>query len=201
MNWRERVLKTLIPLRSTCYHCTMCHLGRKWLGSSIHPQVFSTMNPSRWVIVGQNPGLNERIQKVPFVGDAGKYFDQTIEKFGIKRSDFYITNCTKCWTENNQAPDRTEQEACLPFLSMELKLLKPKLVVALGAIAFSVLCPSERLTPSLGKIINSKRFDVKVFPVYHPSPRNMSNPDRKTQFIKDIKKLCRLMAIAREKEI
>ena len=82
---------------------------------------------------------------------------------------------------------------CEPFLRMELQILRPNLVVALGAVAFSVLCPKMQFTPKLGKGIDSKKFDVKVFPLYHPSPLNTSNPTRKKKFIHDLTMLCKLI--------
>lgn len=193
---QNKKLRMLRPLNDACMECTMCRLGRQehiHNGNKIEqPHVFSNMNPSKYVIVGQNPGYNECVRGEPFVGDAGSNFDLEIEKNGLTRNTFYITNSLKCHTPENRKPEVDELEACEPFLAMELKLLKPLIVVALGAAAFEILCPNKVFSESLGKITQSK-FNVKVFATYHPSPRNMVDQSRKAKFEKDIATLCALI--------
>ena len=192
----DKHLRMLRPLRDTCMECTMCRLGRQ---EHIHngkkleqSHVFSNMNPSRYMVVGQNPGFNECEKGEPFVGDAGDNFNLEVEKNGLTRDKFYITNALKCHTPENRKPESDELTACEPYLKMELKLLRPLIVVALGASAFEVLCPGKKLSDCLGKITHSP-FDVKVYAVYHPSPRNMVDPTRKSRFEKDIMMLCALI--------
>ncbi|MEM3000672.1 MAG: uracil-DNA glycosylase [Candidatus Nitrosocaldus sp.] len=189
-------LNMLRPLRAACKSCTMCNLGvidHTHLGERIEDyRVFSNMRPSRFVVIGQNPGYNECVQDEPFVGDAGTIFNNEITKHGIDRSMFYITNVVKCHTPDNRKPERDEIEACKPFIMMELKLLKPILVITLGAVAFQVLCPDRQYSDSLGKVVQST-FGVNVYPIYHPSPRNMQHPERRAKFDSDIAALCALI--------
>jgi uracil-DNA glycosylase len=76
---------------------------------------------------------------------------------------------------------------------MEIGILRPKLVITLGAVAFGVFCPELLMKDCFGKIVESKKFGVKVYPVYHPSPRNTSIKERKECFDNNIRTLCKLI--------
>lgn len=200
--WSERVQRMLESMHGTVMNCTICPLGRQ-LCEERHtlfdPHVFSNMNPSQWMIVGQNPGYNECLEHQPFVGDAGKYFDRQLMRFGLRRDNFYISNAVRCHTINNKKPTNEHIMACEPFLRMELMLLKPKLVVTLGAVPFGVFCPKLKLSDNLGKIHKSDKFDINIFPLYHPSPRNINLKERRLKFEKDLKLLCKLIRAYKHK--
>ena len=194
--WQERVLRMLRTVRKTVISCSMCHLGRKMCIDneySFDPHVFSNMIPSRWMVVGQNPGFNECMKGEPFVGDAGKFFDKCVKDGGLSRSNFYISNAVRCHTVGNEKPMAEHVERCEPFLRIEINLLRPRLVITLGAVAFEVFCPGMKLTKNLGGIVESDKFGVKVYPVYHPSPRNMNVKARMEKFEEDISNLCKLV--------
>jgi len=194
--FEEKSLRQLRQLWDFCSSCSICRLGSKLQernGQKFDPHVFSNMKPSKWVIVGQNPGYNECLEHEPFVGDAGKFFNKTLEEFGLSRDKFYITNAVHCFTPNNRKPENDEVENCIDFLRFELKILKPKLVITLGAVSFGYLCPQETYSDSLGKIVKSKVVGYPVYPIYHPSPRNMSAQNRKIKFRKDMQNLCKLI--------
>lgn len=198
--WEERTLRMLRPLSDTCRSCSMCELGRSMATDDhpttimeLDPHVFSNMNPSRWVIVGQNPGKNECLKGEPFVGQSGEFFNKVIKKCGLPRDKFYITNAVKCKTPKNEYPSNKHKDRCEPFLRMEFHLLQPILVITLGRLAFDILCPELVMRDWLGKVATSSKFGVKVYPVYHPSPMNMSNRDRKKKFVEDIYRLQKLI--------
>ena len=196
---QQEHLKFLRPLKAACKECKMCRLGRTEHTHNNKPlqeqHVFSNMNPSKFVVIGQNPGYNECIQDEPFVGDAGEYFNTTVEQYGLTRNHFYITNIVKCHTPENRKPEEDEALMCESFIRMELMTLRPQLVVTLGAVAFESLCPNLIYSDSLGKIVKSNKFNVQVYPIYHPSPRNMVDPSRKNKFENDIKDLCALVKV------
>jgi DNA polymerase len=180
----------------------MCELGRNAaVRNDIErdPHVFSNMNPTRFAVIGQNPGWNELKAGEPFVGDAGANFNKEIEANGLSRDDFYIGNGVKCFTPKNAKPGPKHQERCKPFLKMELSLIKPLLVIVLGASAFEALCPGVKFGESLKKITKSEAFDVNVYAVYHPSPRNMNSPGRANMFRDQIKVLCKLVNKLKQK--
>ncbi len=144
MSSYDRKLAMLEHVRLACSVCTMCELGLKDAtrnGVDRNPHVFSNMRPHRFMIIGQNPGWDELAVNEPFVGAAGKNFDIEIEKHGLSRNDFYICNAVRCFTTDNQRPNSKHIERCDVFLRIEINLIKPKLLVALGSVAFEQLCP------------------------------------------------------------
>ncbi|MDP1712592.1 MAG: uracil-DNA glycosylase [Candidatus Nanopelagicaceae bacterium] len=192
----ERAAHMLQCLQGVVRCCTLCELGRQNCverNTEFDPHVFSTMTISKWMVVGQNPGFNECLQHEPFVGDAGKNFNERIQRHGLTRRRFYVSNAVKCHTLGNEQPSPEQVDICSKFLQLEIAILKPTLVVTLGAVPFQAFCPALDYSSSLGKIHHSKRFDVKVFPVYHPSPRNMNDLGRRSKFYKDVETLCKLI--------
>jgi len=200
MEWKERVGVMLGKVHDLCLNCTMCHLGWKpceEFDTVFDPHVFSNMSPSRWMVVGQNPGYNECIQHIPFVGEAGKSFDKALSRFGISRKNIYVTNTVKCHTIGNEKPTFEQVSRCEPILRLEIAILRPLLVITLGQVAFEILCGGNKIKPvyseNLGKMIFSEKFGVKVYPVYHPSPRNLSDETRKKKFNEQMVRLCKVI--------
>ncbi len=192
----ERKLRMLRPLSLSCLACSMCELGLKGAeknGIMRDPHVFSNMNPKRIMVVGQNPGWNELEEREPFVGLAGRNFNKELAKHGLSRDDFYICNTVRCFTEGNARPLEKHKQRCEPFLRMEIALIKPRFVVALGAVAFEQFCPELVFSESLKNIVTSSHFGVKVFPVYHPSPINFRDSSRKRDFESQMAILCALV--------
>ncbi len=105
------------------------------------------------MVVGQNPGAEEDESGRPFVGRAGKYLTKTLAEFGIKREDLYITNIVKHTSPQNRKPYPDEVEACLPYLMTQISMIKPKIIVLLGA--------SAKETPRVE--------GIDYFEVIHPS--------------------------------
>jgi DNA polymerase len=87
------------------------------------------------MVVGQNPGADEDETGRPFIGRAGKYLTKTLAEFGIKRETLYITNIVKHTSPANRKPYPNEVEACLPYLMAQISIIKPKIIVLLGASA------------------------------------------------------------------
>jgi len=192
----DRRMRMLRQLSLTCQACTMCELGRKEACKNDicrDPHVLSNMNPVRVVVVGQNPGWNELEYREPFIGAAGKNFDNEIAKHGMSRADFYITNIVKCWTPGNSKPDYKHVQRCSPFLQMEINLIRPHFVVTLGAVSFGALCPGVVYSEGLKKLSDSSVYGVKVFAVYHPSPLNMNHAGPRAAFQDQIATLCNLI--------
>ena len=128
------------------------------------------------MLVGEQPGDYEDVAGKPFVGPAGKIMDQALEEAGIDRSDVYVTNAVKHfkWEPRgkrriHKKPNSREIAACRPWLEAELRLVKPMLLVCLGATAAqAIFGPSFRVTRERGKVLSSK-FAPKVLATVHPS--------------------------------
>lgn len=94
--------------------------------------------------VGEGPGANEDESGRPFVGRAGQLLDQMIEAMGYSRSEIYICNVVCCRPPKNRKPEKAEADACNMFLAGQLRIVKPKMVVALGATAAQALTNSKK---------------------------------------------------------
>jgi DNA polymerase len=115
------------------------------------------------VLVGEQPGDQEDRRGAPFVGPAGRLLDRALEEAGIDRSMAYVTNAVKHFKFTQSAPgkrrihatpDTWEVQACRPWLTAELALLEPEVVVALGATAGKALLgPSFRVTKQRGLLL------------------------------------------------
>lgn len=115
--------------------------------------------------VGEAPGRDEDLRGKPFVGRAGKILDKWIEEAGL--TNYAIINIVKCRPPNNRPPNQAEIRACLLHLIKQIHELNPKLIVALGRTACSVLINKSEITANIGKIFNSKYGKVFILP--HPA--------------------------------
>jgi len=112
-----------------CKRCPLHKQGRKQI-------VFGVGNPhADLMFVGEGPGADEDAQGEPFVGRAGQLLNNMIKAMGLAREEVYIANVVKCRPPGNRTPEREECETCSPFLMRQIAVIKPKVVVALGAVA------------------------------------------------------------------
>jgi uracil-DNA glycosylase family protein len=175
--------------------CTACHLYKR------ATQTVFGEGPkgAPMMLVGEQPGDYEDVAGKPFVGPAGKIMDRALEEAGIDRSQVYVTNAVKHfkWEPRgkrriHQKPNSREIAACRPWLEAELRLVKPKLLVCLGATAAqAIFGPSFRVTRERGKVLSSK-FAPRVLATVHPSsllrqPDEESREREYKQFVVDLR--------------
>jgi uracil-DNA glycosylase family protein len=170
-------------LREASRKCTACHLYKRATQTVFGegPKAAPIM------LVGEQPGDYEDVAGKPFVGPAGKIMDRALEEAGIDRKKVYVTNAVKHfkWEPRgkrriHQKPNSREIAACRPWLEAELRLVKPKLVVLLGATAGqAIFGPSFRVTRERGKLLSSK-FAPKVMATVHPSSL-LRQPDEESR--------------------
>lgn len=140
-------------------------------------------NPnSKIVFVGEAPGQKEDEQGIPFVGQAGKLLEELLGTIGFKREDVYITNVVKFRPPENRDPTPEEKEACLPFLQMELSIIKPTVIVPLGRHALTQFFTKMSITDAHGKAHTVG--NMTVFPIYHPAAA-LHNPGLRTALFDD----------------
>jgi DNA polymerase len=113
------------------YGCKKCRL---WQGAK-HGVPGEGPLDAKVMFVGQNPGADEDELSRPFVGRSGKYLTKTLAEYGIKREDVFITNIVKHVSPKNRKPFPDEVAACLPYLITQIRFVKPKIIVLLGASA------------------------------------------------------------------
>lgn len=152
--------------------CTKCrlHLGRK------NAVPGSGRIDSGLMLIGEAPGATEDELGLPFVGAAGKLLDSILEELRTKREDLYITNVVKCRPPNNRQPARDEIDACSIYLESQILLIKPKVIVTLGAIAGEWVCSRMGIkwlgvTRMRGRIYRGRilGLPVTLVPTYHPA--------------------------------
>ena len=195
-------------LKKDCLACRRCAIGGRCPdGSEWSPEpdddgtiqpfsnVFSTMNLEVEVmVVGQNPGADEVAQGEPFVGSSGKVFNESLKRIvGIERDSLYITNTVKCYTQVNRKPTQGEVDNCRDFLDLEVKLVEPKVVVALGSLAFKAMTGMSGVMRHSGEVVVSPRYLVPVIAMLHPSPYNTNNPERREMFEAAMDKLAAVL--------
>lgn len=152
-------------LESIVAHCNKCQLCE-----SATYKVFGEGNPkAKIMFVGEAPGREENASGRPFVGGAGKLLEKAFTKLSIKRSSVYISNIVHCWPPGNRKPTPSETSLCLPYLESQIKCIKPKVIVALGATSMHALTDQHS---SIGKV-RGRAFagpnGVLCVATWHPS--------------------------------
>lgn len=131
-----------------------------------------------WLFVGEAPGAEEDARGEPFVGQAGRLLDSMLAALGMSRArNVYIANVLKCRPPNNRTPEPGEAAACQPYLERQLALLRPKLIVALGKSAASLLLSTDATIASLRGRVHDYR-GVPLIVTYHPAYLLRNLPDK-----------------------
>ena len=137
------------------------------------------------MFVGEGPGRQEDEQGLPFVGAAGQLLDLALDSLSFDPDDYYIANVVKCRPPMNRTPAPDEARACLNFLRAQFALVKPKIIVCLGAVAHSNLVSSEQsITKSRGVWVQKK--DVWFLSTFHPAAL-LRDEQKKMPFWEDLK--------------
>ena len=176
-------------LEKNCLSCVRCSLS-----TTRTNVVFGRGNPkAKLFIIGEGPGQQEDEQGVAFVGRAGKMLDSVFSSVGIDTNkDCYISNIVKCRPPNNRKPLANEVSECIPWLTQQIKLIKPKVIVLAGSTAVqSYLNIDEPISKLRGTWIIKE--NIKFMPIFHPSYllRNPSKEKGKPKWLtwEDLKKV------------
>jgi len=212
---RETILEALTPkpehgiidpaaalklIREDLGDCTRCKLhkqGRKQI-------VFGVGNPQAdLMFVGEGPGADEDQQGEPFVGRAGQLLNNMIKAMGLRREDVYIANVVKCRPPGNRTPERDECETCSPFLMRQIEVIKPKAVVALGAVAAkNLLAINAPMSELRGRWYDFKPAGsdptwpgTRLAVTYHPAFL-LRDPRQKGEAWKDLQMVMKYLGLA-----
>ncbi len=173
-----------------CTRCVLHQQGRKQI-------VFGVGNPKAdLVFIGEAPGADEDQQGEPFVGRAGQLLTNMIKAMGLEREQVYIANIIKCRPPNNRTPERDECETCSPFLMRQIATIKPKVIVALGAVAAKTLLAINdsmsnlrgrwyEFRPTGARSNDPKWTGAKLAVTYHPAFL-LRDPRQKKEAWKDL---------------
>ena len=158
------------------------------------------------MFVGEQPGDQEDRAGKPFVGPAGKMLDDAMQEAGVPRDEAYVTNAVKHfkWEPRgtrrlHSKPSAREVGACRPWLETEISIVKPELIVCLGATAAqSLLGPAFRITKQRGQMVTDTKWAPAVTATYHPSallriPDEAGREKAYAEFVDDLRKVAKAM--------
>lgn len=169
--------------------CTRCrlHKGRTNL-------VFGVGNVNAdLMFVGEGPGADEDAKGEPFVGRAGQLLNNMISAMGIKREDVYIANVVKCRPPQNRTPEKDECDTCSPFLMRQIDIIKPKVIVALGAVAAkNLLAVNDSMSNLRGRWYDFR--NSKLLVTYHPAYL-LRDPRQKKEAWKDLQMVMKYLEL------
>ena len=151
-------------IREDIGDCTRCalHKGRNKI-------VFGDGSPNaRILFVGEGPGADEDAQGIPFVGKAGQLLNNMIAAMGLKREEVYIANVVKCRPPGNRTPEPDEANTCSPFLFRQIDVVRPQVIVALGATAATYLLGQRQPLAGLRGRVHAFRGSQLIV-TYHPA--------------------------------
>jgi DNA polymerase len=181
----------------SCQRCKLAKLGRKQI-------VFGTGDAqAKLMFIGEGPGADEDEQGLPFVGRAGQLLNNMIVAMGLKREQVYIANIVKCRPPGNRTPERDECDTCSPFLMRQIRVVQPKVIVALGATAAkNLLGMNDSMAALRGRFydfspkgsMTDAPFDCKLAVTYHPAFL-LRDPRQKKETWKDLQMVMKFMGL------
>jgi len=194
--------KSLTAFRDAAADCKACDLWERGTQT-----VFGAgARRAEVVFVGEQPGNEEDLTGKPFVGPAGRLLDDALLEAGIDRTHIYVTNVVKHfkWEPRgkrriHKKPNAHEITACRPWLEAEISLVKPKVIVCLGATAAQALLGAQfKVTKQRGQFIESTLAPY-IMATVHPSsilraPDDETRHDEKRKFIDDLKKVAHVLS-------
>ena len=164
-----------------CTRCPLAYGGR-------HKIVFGDGEPNaRLMFVGEGPGADEDESGLPFVGKAGQLLNNMISAMGLQREEVYIANIVKCRPPANRTPEYVEATTCSQFLIQQIDVVKPQVIVALGATAATYLLGVKQSLASLRGSWHEAR-GAKVAVTYHPAFL-LRDPRQKGEAWKDLQRV------------
>jgi uracil-DNA glycosylase family 4 len=174
---------TMEEVRKQLGDCKRCKLHR-----TRQTIVFGEGNErATLMFIGEGPGSDEDVQGRPFVGKAGQLLTKIIESINLPREEVYIANIIKCRPPQNRNPEPDEIQSCNPFLMKQIRVIRPRIICALGTFSAQTLLKTDTKISAL----RGKFFDlegIKVIPTYHPAFL-LRNPERKREVWEDMKKI------------
>lgn len=176
MDWQE-----LAAAVADCHACRLCEHRR-------HTVFEDGSRQARLLFFGEGPGADEDAQGIPFVGKAGELLTKMIHAMQFSREEVYICNTVKCRPPGNRNPEPDETEACRAFAMRQIELVKPEVIVILGAVPLRFLFPKiyGGIRSMRGKWMNFN--GIRVMPTYHPAYL-LRDPAAKADAWKDLQQV------------
>jgi len=191
----DKIIKKINQIERDVQNCRKCNLWKK----RKNPVVGEGFVYAKVMFIGEAPGYNEDLSGRPFVGKAGKIFEELLHYVGFERSNVYVTNILKCRPPKNRNPKRVEISSCTPYLNKQILTIQPKVIVTLGNFATSYIFKKFELkVAEIGKIhgiiypIKHLAFECNILPLYHPAAV-VYNPNLKRILMEDFKSIKKIL--------
>jgi len=182
-----KILEEITRQVQTCEKCEL-HFSRKKAVPGEGPADASIM------LIGEGPGFFENEQGRPFVGQAGKFLDELLQKAGLQRRDVFITNVVKCLPPSNRDPLPAELQACGAYLEQQIESINPQIIVTLGRFSMARFLPNARISEIHGQ--SSTVRGRLIVPMYHPAAA-LHQPSLKSTVEQDFARLPEFIEQAR----
>lgn len=164
--------KALERIENIVKKCKGCSLNE----TCINPVLGEGNLNARIMFIGEAPGKKEDELGRPFVGKAGRIFDEMLDSIKLSRDDVYISNILKCRPPKNRNPLKSEIEKCSKFIDKQIEIINPEIIVPMGNYAIKFIFNKfklklEKINRIHGKIflVNSSFYRLKIIPIYHPA--------------------------------
>lgn len=192
---------TIAELRAEARGCRACDLWK----TATRTVFGEGRETAKIIFIGEQPGDREDLEGRPFVGPAGKLLDRALEEAGIDRNFVYVTNVVKHfkWKPRgkrriHEKPGTKEVDACIPWLDAEIAVIRPEIIVCLGATAAQALLGKEfRVTKERGKWIETEGGGPRIIATIHPSAilraRTEDREHEYREFVHDLKVVARAL--------
>ena len=167
-------MSALTELYQEIERCQDCELGKH------RTKVVPGEGPEKTSIlfIGEAPGWHEDQQGRPFVGPAGKYLEDLLASINLKREQVYIANVIKCRPPGNRDPLPGEIQACSKWLTRQIEMIKPQMIITLGRYSMAKYFPNQSISQVHGKA--RKQDDIIYYAMYHPAAALHQGSLRKT---------------------
>ena len=183
----------LSAIHTEIYHCTKCplHEGRT------HTVPGGGDPDAEILFIGEAPGQQEDEQGLPFVGRSGKLLEELLATIKLTRNDVFIANVVKCRPPNNRNPEKEEIDSCNPYITAQIEVLDPLMIVTLGKFGMQMFFPNER---SITKIHGREKFGTRrvYYPLYHPAYA-LRQQSAKAELFEDFARIPDILAEVRRK--
>lgn len=179
LDWNKSNFEELIQAVSSCTKCELC--------KSRTNTVFGEGSPTaELMIIGEGPGRDEDEQGRPFVGRSGQLMTKMLQAMGFERNDVFIANIVKCRPPANRVPTPAEAQTCLPYLLQQIDIIKPKVILLLGATPLKYILDLVGITKLHGTWYEF--HGIKTMASFHPAYL-LRDPNQKKYAWEDLQKI------------
>lgn len=172
----------------------LCDCRRCRLAETRNKLVFGAGNPAAdLMFVGEAPGGDEDKAGIPFVGRAGQLLSKIINAIDLTREEVYIANIIKCRPPKNRNPEADEIAVCSPFLDRQIRVIRPKVICALGKFAAQTMLNSQTPISKLRGRVHDYKGICALVPTFHPAYL-LRNPSSKRETWEDMKLVMKILS-------